>query len=111
MTLRGPSGPRRGPATRELGIIPDGALLLRGGKIQEVGPTRRVENLAAARDAVDIDATGKVVMPGFVDGHTHLMFPLPQPGDPDPEAEIDIGRAAKAVVSITAQRLAGRGRV
>ena len=95
----------------DLAIIPDGALLLRDGLIQEVGPTRRVENLAEARGAVEIDATGKVVMPGFVDGHTHLMFPLPLSADVTPEVEIDIDRAARALVSVTAHRLAGRGRV
>lgn len=52
VTLRGPQGPRRGLAMGELAIISDGALLLRDGLIQEVGPTRRVENLAAARGAI-----------------------------------------------------------
>lgn len=111
MTLRGPEGPRRGSARGDLGIIPDGALLLKGGLIDEVGPTRRVENLAKARGAQVIDATGRVVMPGFVDGHTHLMFPLPPPGELHPDAEIDIDRAARALVAVTAQRLASRGRV
>jgi imidazolonepropionase len=96
---------------RDLGIIPDGALLLKNGVIDEVGPARRVENLVKARGAEVIDATGKVVMPGFVDAHTHLMFPLPPSGDPDPDAGIDIDRAARALVAVTAQRLASRGRV
>jgi imidazolonepropionase len=95
---------------QELGIIPDGALLLRDGLIAEVGPTRRVENLAAARGAIEIDATGKVVMPGFVDCHSHLMFPQPHTADPNPAVEIDIDRAARALAATTAQRLAGRGR-
>jgi len=95
----------------DLAIIPDGALLLKDGLIDEVGPTRRVENLAKARGARVFDATGKVVMPGFVDAHTHLIFPQPPPGDSTPCAELDIGRAARILVSITAQRLAARGRV
>lgn len=73
LTLRGPSGPRRGYAMNDLGLIQDGAVLVRDGLIMSVGPSRRVENLAEARSAVAIDASGRVVMPGFVDSHTHLV--------------------------------------
>jgi imidazolonepropionase len=73
ITLRGPSGPRRGIALGELGIIEDGALLVVDGRIEAVGQGRRVENLAAARDAVEIDAARRIVLPGFVDSHTHLV--------------------------------------
>ena len=76
LTLRGPVGPRRGAALGELGIVPDGAVLIRGGKILEAGPSRRVENLALARGAHEIDATGRVVMPGFVDSRTR---PITEP--------------------------------
>lgn len=107
--MRGSKGPRRGAALGEIGIIPDGAVLVRDGIIQEVGPTRRLENLTAARGAIEIDATGKVVMPGLVDCHTHLMFPLPQAGETG--AAIDRDHAARAVVAMTAQRLARRGRL
>src|ERR1039457_3111690 len=75
LTLRGPKGARRGPELNELGVIPHGAMLIRDGVIEEVGPAVRVENLTAARGAVEISAVGRVVMPGFVDSHTHLMFP------------------------------------
>ena len=51
----------------DLNIIPDGAVLIRDGVIEEVGATRRVENLVPARLARVIDATGRVVMPAFVD--------------------------------------------
>jgi imidazolonepropionase len=54
-------------------VIHDGAVLIRDGIIEEVGPSRRVENLHAARGAEEINATGRVVMPGFVDSHTHLI--------------------------------------
>ena len=77
LTLRGPKGPRRKPHVNELGVIRDGALLIRGGILEEVGPTRRVENLAAARGAREIDATGRIVLPGLVDSHTHLLYPPP----------------------------------
>ena len=77
LTLRGPKGARRGTDLNELGVIPHGAMLIRDGVIEEVGPAVRVENLAAARGAVEINAVGRIVMPGFVDSHTHLMFPPP----------------------------------
>ena len=73
LTLRGPSGPRRGSAMRELGVIQDGALLIVDGIIHDIGPSRRVENLAAARNADEISADGRVVMPGFVDSRTYLV--------------------------------------
>ncbi len=73
LTMRGPGAPRRGEAMQELGIVPDGAVLIRGGKIISLGPSRRVENLSMARQAHEIDATGRVVAPGFVDSHTHLV--------------------------------------
>ena len=59
---------------RDLGIIQDGAVLIVDGRVAEAGPTRRVENLASARKADRaIDASGRVVMPGFVDSNTHLI--------------------------------------
>jgi imidazolonepropionase len=74
LTMHGAPGPRRGPELSELGMIADGAVLIENGKIKEAGPTRRLENLHAARGAMQIDAAGRVVMPGFVDSHTHLIF-------------------------------------
>lgn len=73
LTLFGPEAPRRGQSMRKLGLIPDGAVLIVNGVVRDVGPSRRVENLAAARDAVEVSADGRVVMPGFVDLSTHLV--------------------------------------
>jgi imidazolonepropionase len=73
LTLRGPPGPRRGADLRNLGIIQDGSVLIVDGIIREVGTARRLENLAASRDAEEINAAGCVVLPGFVDSHTHLI--------------------------------------
>jgi imidazolonepropionase len=83
VTLRGPALARRGMQLRELGVIPDGALLIDGEEIREVGTTRRIENLAATRSANVIDATGKVILPGFVDSHTRLVLASLPLGPPD----------------------------
>ncbi len=74
LTLRGPA-PRRGRALRDFEIIRDGALLVRAGEIHAVGPRKNVERLRQARRAKKIDLGGRVVLPGFVDSHTHLIFP------------------------------------
>ena len=99
ITLRGPKEPRRRVALDDLGIIHDGSLLIRDGLVEEVGTTRRIENLASARGAMEINAAGRVVMPGFVDCHTHLAFP--PWGGPDPDEH----SAARLVCSNTHQRL------
>jgi imidazolonepropionase len=72
LTLRG-RGPRRGNSLSQLGIIKDGAVLVRDGLIAAVGPTTKVERLAAARKAGKVDVGGRLVLPGFVDSHTHLI--------------------------------------
>jgi imidazolonepropionase len=72
VTLAGPKRPRVGTQLSELGIIRDGGLLIRDGRIELVGPSGEVEKKAG--DAEVIDAHGKVVLPGFVDAHTHLVF-------------------------------------
>ena len=74
LTLRG-AAPRRGRDLSDLGIIRDGALLVRDDRIVAAGPRRRVERLRAARRAEKLDLGGRVVLPGFVDSHTHLIFP------------------------------------
>jgi len=79
--LRGSAAPRRGAGLRELGIIQDGAVLIEDGIIATLGPSRRVENLSAARYAIEIDASGKVIAPGFVDSHTHLVCGPPRLAD------------------------------
>ncbi|MCS6953676.1 MAG: imidazolonepropionase [Bryobacterales bacterium] len=68
-------------ALQDVGLVADGALLIRDGRIVDAGPARRVENLAAARQAEELDASGRVVMPGFVDCHTHLVCGPPRLAD------------------------------
>jgi imidazolonepropionase len=72
LTLRG-RGPRRGNALSRLGIIKDGALLVRDGVIAAIGARAQVEALPEAREAERFDVGGRVVLPGFVDSHTHLI--------------------------------------
>ena len=73
LTLRGPRGPRIREAVADLGIVPDGALYVEGERIADVGTTSEV--LARhPRAATTLDATGKVVLPGLVDAHTHTIF-------------------------------------
>jgi imidazolonepropionase len=101
VTLRGPQRPRRGVELQQLHTISDGALLIRNGVCAEVGPSRRVENLAAARTASAINATGRVVIPGFVDCQAHLMTAAPRPGG---------GEFARELLSVTWKRHAARTR-
>lgn len=72
LTLRG-SAPRRGLALGDLGIIRDAALLIRNGRIAAIGTRRRIESLRESRRARKLDLGGCVVLPGFVDSHTHLI--------------------------------------
>jgi imidazolonepropionase len=72
ITLAGPKGPRVGAEMAELAVIRDGGMLIREGKIEIVGSSEEVAK--NARDAEIIDAGGRVVLPGFVDAHTHLVF-------------------------------------
>jgi len=101
LTLHGPPGPRRGAGLQELGIIADGAVLIRDGLIHDVGPSRRVEALIEARNAAEINAAGRVVLPGFVDSHTHLVA--------GPLRAMDSGRPSQTeayskIIQLTSQR-------
>jgi imidazolonepropionase len=73
VTLAGPTGPRTGQAMRDLAIIADGAMLIENGRIVQVGTRSEIEPSIGAGDTL-IDAGGRVVMPGFVDAHTHPVF-------------------------------------
>ncbi len=72
ITLKGPAKVRVGKEADELSIIENGAVAIKGEKILAVGTTAEIKANYNA-DKI-IDATGKVVMPGFVDPHTHPVF-------------------------------------
>lgn len=71
LTLRGQA--RRGDSLSKLEIVEGGALLVRDGAIAAVGPRAKVEALPEAKTADKLDVGGRVVLPGFVDAHTHLI--------------------------------------
>lgn len=73
VTLAGPAGARSGPAMRDLAIIPDGALLVRDHRIVATGTRAEIEPTLSA-DTEILDAGGRIVLPGFVDAHTHPVF-------------------------------------
>ncbi len=73
VTLAGPERPRIGAEMRGLAIINDGAMLIRDGRIVRTGARSEIESLIDA-DCEIVDAGKRVVMPGFVDAHTHPVF-------------------------------------
>jgi imidazolonepropionase len=72
LTLSGGS-PRRGASLSKLGMIDDGAVLVREGLIVATDTRARIESRKDARRAQKIDVGGRVILPGFVDSHTHLV--------------------------------------
>jgi imidazolonepropionase len=83
LTLRSTAdGPRRGASLSELGIIHDAAVLCLGGKIVSVGTTKDALRdpwlKKNRRKIIEIDCGGRVVLPGFVDSHTHPVFVQPR---------------------------------
>jgi imidazolonepropionase len=73
ITLAGPARPRVGEEMRELSVIKDGAMIVNGERIEKVGTREEIEPLIDANCEV-IDAGSRIVLPGFVDAHTHPVF-------------------------------------
>ena len=83
LTLRGTANePRRGASLSNLGVIEDAAVLCLGGKIVSVGARKdalRDPWLKKNRKRVqEVDCGGGVVLPGFIDSHTHPVFVQPR---------------------------------
>ena len=73
VTLAGPARPRVGSELREVGIVSRGGLFVRDGLIERVGTSAEIERSIDATTTV-VDAGGRVLLPGFVDAHTHPVF-------------------------------------
>lgn len=99
-TLAGPARPRVGPEMRELSIVADGAILVIGERIAKVGSRDEIDRLieTSGADCEVIDAGGRVVMPGFVDAHTHPVF-----------AGTRAGEFEERAAGVTYQEIAARG--
>ena len=69
----GGRAPRRGKALADIGVLRNGAILLRDGVISAVGPIAKVEKLRESKSAELLDLDGRVLLPGFVDSHSHLI--------------------------------------
>lgn len=87
VTCASSHGAKRGPALADVGLIADGAVAITDGQIVAVGAS--ADLLADFQATQAIDASGKVVCPGFVDCHTHLVYA----GDRAHEFEMRIGGA------------------
>ncbi|MGI9065450.1 MAG: imidazolonepropionase [Pyrinomonadaceae bacterium] len=100
VTLAGPARPRVRAELRELSIIEGGALLVRGDRIEKAGSRDEIEPLIekGGADCEIIDAGGRVVLPGFVDAHTHPVFAGARAGEFEERAE-----------GVTYQEIAARG--
>jgi imidazolonepropionase len=73
VTLAGPKRPRTGVELGQLSIIADGAMLVRDGVIAAVGTSDEIAQQMPS-DAEVVDASSRVVLPGFVDAHAHPVF-------------------------------------
>lgn len=73
VTCRG-SFPKIKEEMNDIGIIADGAVVIEGDTIVAVGTTAELAEIYHGQDMTVIDGTGKCVLPGFIDAHTHFVF-------------------------------------
>jgi imidazolonepropionase len=65
---------RRGPTQNEIDVISDGAVIIRDGRIVAVGPSDAIVKEWGDPSIETIDATGRTVLPGLVECHSHSLF-------------------------------------
>jgi imidazolonepropionase len=92
LTLAGPARARGGSEQGELGLRTEGAVAIRRGKILAVGPSAEIRASYSAKTT--LDARGRLVTPGLVDPHTHLVFAGSR------EAEFEMRSAGKTYLEI-----------
>ncbi|MFK9090748.1 imidazolonepropionase [Bacillus salipaludis] len=63
-----------GDSMAEIGLLTNASIVIKDGKIVGVGPNEDINIRYNSQEANIIDASGKVVVPGFIDSHTHLVF-------------------------------------
>ncbi len=73
VTLAGPKRARIGAELNQLSIIRDGAMLIDEGRIIATGTSPEIEKQISAKTEI-VEAAGKIVLPGFIDAHTHPVF-------------------------------------
>ena len=100
VTLAGPARARVGPEMRELSIVAGGAMLVANGRIVRVGSRGEIEALIVSSgvNCEIVDAGGRIVLPGFVDAHTHPVF-----------AGTRVGEFEERAGGATYQEIAARG--
>ena len=93
VTLAGPARPRAGPELRELGIVSLGGLFVRDGLIERVGSMAEIEASIDSSTTV-VDAGGRVILPGFVDGQVKILH----------GRALNLPQVAEAINAVTTRR-------
>ncbi len=86
LTLAGEDAPRRGASLKEIGLVRNAAVLCGGGKVIAAGPESQLRRSASFKSWLkknsgkvrELDCRNGVVLPGFVDSHTHPVFAAPR---------------------------------
>jgi imidazolonepropionase len=113
LTMTGPDRPRAGSEMSRVAMIRDGAVLVEDGRILSAGFRDVVLRDERAADAAIVDAGGRVVLPGFVDSHSHPVFAAPRLEDFEGrlagKSYADLAAAGGGILStVTKVRAAGQ---